>query len=73
MARTEQLFRAGEAAQMLGVSRAHFYALLGAGRLPPADVLLPGIEAGRELRRWSASALEQWIDSRRTTPRPRSS
>jgi len=60
------LVKAGEAAHLLGVSRAHFYRMHNAGKIPPpvrlggcvrwrVDELLDWIEAGMPNRqRWQA-------------------
>lgn len=45
---------AATAARMCGVSPAHWYALLAAGRAPP------GIRLGRS-RRWTVAELSAWL------------
>ncbi len=66
MREADRLYSAGEAAQVLGVSRGQLYKLLAARLVPEADVILPALGGDRAPRRWSASALQRWIDTRRT-------
>jgi len=61
-----KLFRACDAATMLGMSRALFFKLVAEGSLPPADYLLPGQSVARG-KRWSSEALARWQDSRRVS------
>jgi predicted DNA-binding transcriptional regulator AlpA len=51
------LVSADQAARLLGLSRAHFYSQLSAGRIGPM-----GYEFGRR-KLWSVEELRRWVES----------
>lgn len=59
-----RLYRACDAAEVLGMSRALFFKLVSERVLPAADYLLPGQSTMRG-KRWSAAVLADWQESRR--------
>lgn len=69
MKEADRLYCAREAAGVLGVSRGQLYKLLRARLVPEPDVVLPALAGDRAPRRWSASALQRWIDTRRVDRR----
>jgi predicted DNA-binding transcriptional regulator AlpA len=60
----EKLYKAGELPALLSISRSTWSLLVAQRQFPAADVILPGMSLARG-KRWSASALAAWQDSRR--------
>lgn len=60
----EKLYKAAELPELLSVSRSTWSLMVARREFPAADVILPGMSRARG-RRWSASALAAWQDSRR--------
>jgi len=53
------LLTASEAARLIGISRAKFYAMHSSGRLGPLPVSF-----GKSCTRWIRTELESWVEAR---------
>jgi predicted DNA-binding transcriptional regulator AlpA len=60
----EQFYRAGEVPALLSVSRSEWFDMVGRREFPAADYVLPGMSLKRG-KRWSATAIARWQESRR--------